>query len=78
MLGRCPNVPAASKLGDHSYVTHLEVDDVDEFDGRAVAAGVEVLEAPDRIRARLRSRRPNRFKRDCCWALARDCCHESR
>jgi catechol 2,3-dioxygenase-like lactoylglutathione lyase family enzyme len=24
MLGRCPNVPAASELGDHSYVAYLD------------------------------------------------------
>lgn len=39
MLGRCPDVPPASELGDHSYVAYLRVDDVDGFHRRAVAAG---------------------------------------
>lgn len=46
MLGRCPSVPAATELGDHSYVAYLRVDDVDAFHRRAVAAGAEVLKAP--------------------------------
>ena len=46
MLGRCPDVPSASELGDHSYVAYLHVDDVDAFHARAVAAGAEVLKAP--------------------------------
>jgi uncharacterized glyoxalase superfamily protein PhnB len=46
MLGRCPNVPAARELGDHSYVAYLRVDDVEAFYRRAVAAGAEVLHAP--------------------------------
>jgi uncharacterized glyoxalase superfamily protein PhnB len=46
MLGRCPDVPAAADLGDHSYVAYLHVDDVDAFHERAVAAGSEVLKAP--------------------------------
>jgi uncharacterized glyoxalase superfamily protein PhnB len=46
MLGRCPDVPAASELGDHSYVAYLRVDDADAFHRRALAAGAEVLKAP--------------------------------
>lgn len=46
MLGRCPEVPAARELGDHSYVAYLRVDDVEAFYRRAVAAGAEVLHAP--------------------------------
>ena len=46
MLGRCPDVPPASELGDHSYVAYLHVDDVDGFHTHAVAAGDEVLKAP--------------------------------
>lgn len=46
MLGRCPDVPPASELGDHSYVAYLRVDDVDAFHRRAVAAGAEVMKAP--------------------------------
>jgi uncharacterized glyoxalase superfamily protein PhnB len=46
MLGRCPDVPPAGELGDHSYVAYLHVDDVDGFHTRAVAAGAEVLQAP--------------------------------
>jgi predicted enzyme related to lactoylglutathione lyase len=39
MLGRCPDAMPASELGDHSYVAYLDVDAVDEFHARAVAAG---------------------------------------
>lgn len=46
MLGRCPDVPAAGELGDHSYVAYLKVDDVDGFHRRALSAGAEVLKAP--------------------------------
>jgi hypothetical protein len=45
MLGRCPDVPAASELGDHSYVAYLRVDDVDAYYERAVAAGADVLKS---------------------------------
>jgi uncharacterized glyoxalase superfamily protein PhnB len=46
MLGRCPNVPAASEIGDHSYVAYLRVDDVDAFHRRAIAPGADVMKAP--------------------------------
>jgi uncharacterized glyoxalase superfamily protein PhnB len=46
MLGRCPDVPAASELGDHSYIAYLHIDDVDGFYAHAVAVGAEVLKAP--------------------------------
>jgi uncharacterized glyoxalase superfamily protein PhnB len=46
MLGRCPDVPAAGELGDHSCVAYLRVDNVDEFYRRAIAAGADVLQAP--------------------------------
>lgn len=46
MLGRCPDVPAAAELGDHSYAAYIRVDDVDGFHERAVAAGAEVMKAP--------------------------------
>ena len=46
MLGRCPNVPAASELGDHSYLAYLHVDDVDAFHRRARAAGADVTKVP--------------------------------
>ncbi len=46
MLGRCPDVPPASELGDHRYVAYLQVDDVDGFHARAAEAGAEVLKAP--------------------------------
>ncbi len=42
MLGRCPDVPAASELGDHSYIAYLRVDDVAAYYRQAVAAGAEV------------------------------------
>jgi uncharacterized glyoxalase superfamily protein PhnB len=47
MLGRCPDVPPASELGDHSYIAYLRVDDADAFYARAVAAGADVLKAPE-------------------------------
>jgi uncharacterized glyoxalase superfamily protein PhnB len=46
MLGRCPDVPNAGELGDHSYVAYLHVDDVDAFHRRAVAERADVLKAP--------------------------------
>jgi uncharacterized glyoxalase superfamily protein PhnB len=46
MLGRCPDVPPASALGDHSYVAYLSVDAVDEFHARAVAERADVLKPP--------------------------------
>jgi predicted enzyme related to lactoylglutathione lyase len=45
MLGRCPDVPNAGELGDHSYVAYLHVDDVDELYQRAVGVGADVLKA---------------------------------
>ena len=46
MLGRCPNTPPASTIGDHSYIAYLHVDDVDAFHRRATAADAEVTKAP--------------------------------
>lgn len=46
MLGRCPHVPPARELGDHSYVAYLNVDDVDALYTHAVAVGADVLKAP--------------------------------
>jgi uncharacterized glyoxalase superfamily protein PhnB len=46
MLGRCPDVPPATSLGDHSYVAYLEVDSVDDFHVRARAERAEVLKPP--------------------------------
>ena len=46
MPGRCPDVPPASELGDHSYVAYLDVDDVDAFFRKAIAAGADVLKTP--------------------------------
>lgn len=43
MLGRCPDVPPASELGDHSYIAYLHVDDVDAFHARALEVGADVL-----------------------------------
>ncbi len=42
MLGRCPDVPAASDIGDHSYIAYLRVDDVAAYYRQAAAAGAEV------------------------------------
>jgi uncharacterized glyoxalase superfamily protein PhnB len=46
MLGRCPDAPPASAIGDHSYVAYIEVDDVDAVHARAVASAAEVLKPP--------------------------------
>ena len=46
MLGRCPDVPAASELGDHSYVAYLYVDDVDSVHAQATAASADVVKTP--------------------------------
>jgi uncharacterized glyoxalase superfamily protein PhnB len=46
MLGRCPDDPPASEIGNHGYIAYLSVDDVDAFHARAVAAGAEVLKTP--------------------------------
>ena len=46
MLGRCPDVPPASTLGDHSYIAYLYVDSVDDFHARALAEGADVLKPP--------------------------------
>lgn len=46
MLGRCPDVPAARDIGDHSYIAYLRVTDVDGFYQRALAAGAEVSKPP--------------------------------
>jgi uncharacterized glyoxalase superfamily protein PhnB len=46
MLGRCPDVPPASSLGDHSYVAYLFVDVVDEYYARALAEHADVLKPP--------------------------------
>jgi uncharacterized glyoxalase superfamily protein PhnB len=46
MLGRCPDAPPASELGAHSYVAYLNVDAVDEFYDRAVAAGADIRKPP--------------------------------
>src|SRR5690242_14171049 len=43
MLGRCPEVPPASSLGDHSYVAYLLVDAVDDFYANALEEQAEVL-----------------------------------
>ena len=44
--GHCPNVLAASEIGDHSYVAYLHVDDVDAFHPPATAAGADVMHGP--------------------------------
>jgi hypothetical protein len=46
MLGRSPDVPPASELGDHSYMAYLRVDDVDGFYDQAAAAGADILKPP--------------------------------
>ena len=43
MAGECPDAPALASIGDHSYVAYLDVDDVDAYHARALAAGAEML-----------------------------------
>lgn len=45
MAGECPEAPALATIGDHSYVAYLDVDDVDVYHARAVAAGIEILKS---------------------------------
>ena len=42
MLGRCPDTPPASEIGDHSYVAYLEVDDIHAYYARAKDAGAQI------------------------------------
>lgn len=42
MLGRCPDAPPVSEIGDHGYVAYLEVDDVRAFYLWAKDAGAEI------------------------------------
>ena len=46
MLGRCPDAPPASEIGDHSYIAYLEVDDVDAVYARAIDAEADVRKRP--------------------------------
>jgi uncharacterized glyoxalase superfamily protein PhnB len=46
MLGRCPGVPLAADIGDHSYLAYLRVEDVDAFYQRAVGHGAIILKPP--------------------------------
>lgn len=46
MPGRCPDVVPASRIGDHSCVAYLHVEDVDAFHERAPALGAEVIVPP--------------------------------
>ena len=39
-LGRCPDTPSASEIGDHSYVAYLEVADIQAYYARAKNARV--------------------------------------
>ena len=42
-LGHCPDVPAASELGDRSYIAYLRIDDVALLEFGARAAGRRVV-----------------------------------
>src|SRR4051812_16821858 len=44
-LGTCPDVVPATEIGDHKYVAYLQVDDVDVFHDRALAAGANVTKS---------------------------------
>lgn len=45
-LGECANEPAASTLGDHSYVAYVTVDDVDALYEEFRARGATLQAAP--------------------------------
>lgn len=45
-LGECPHVPAASTLGDHSYVAYVNVDDVDALYDEVRQRGAKVPRPP--------------------------------
>ncbi|HEY0930368.1 MAG TPA: VOC family protein [Gemmatimonas sp.] len=46
-LGECANEPAASTLGDHSYVGYVNVDDVDALHQEFRQRGAEILHGPE-------------------------------
>jgi uncharacterized glyoxalase superfamily protein PhnB len=46
MLGRRPDALPVASIGDHGYVAYLDVDDVDAFHERAIAAGADVQKPP--------------------------------
>lgn len=46
MLGECRDAPAAATLGDHSYVMHVIMDDVDAYHREIVARGALINSAP--------------------------------
>lgn len=45
-LGECANEPAASTLGDHSYVAYVTVDDVDALYDELRERGASIPAAP--------------------------------
>jgi catechol 2,3-dioxygenase-like lactoylglutathione lyase family enzyme len=45
-LGECANAPAASSLGDHSYVAYVTVDDVDALYDELRSRGADLRAAP--------------------------------
>ena len=45
-LGECANEPAASTLGDHSYVAYVTVDDVDALHAEFVERRVPIGQPP--------------------------------
>lgn len=42
MAGECRDAISPSKLGDHSYFAYLEVDEIDPFYEKLLAAGVKI------------------------------------
>jgi len=45
MAGECPDAMPAERLGDHSYVAYLTVNDVDAYHQQASAAGAELVKS---------------------------------
>jgi len=48
MLGRCPETPAASEIGDHSWFGYVEVDDLDALHREIAARGATCSEPTDK------------------------------
>jgi uncharacterized glyoxalase superfamily protein PhnB len=46
-LGECPDAVPAAKLGDHSYVAYVNVDDIDELYRELLSRGAPVRTPPE-------------------------------
>ena len=46
MTGHCPGEPPSSEIGEHSYVAHLHVDDIDALYAEWAARNAIVQQTP--------------------------------